>query len=201
MLHSLTKLFHRLLPFHAFRILIVAVVAMSTACAASSDVYRDENMDFGSVRTVAVMPFTNLSKDQLAGERVRDVFTTLLLASGALYAVPPGEVARGVAAAGLAYATTPTPDEIMKLGKMIKVDAVITGVIREYGEIRSGTATADVISVSMQLVETQTGRIVWNASSTKGGIGMKDRLFGGGGKPLNYLTEECLNEIITKLFE
>lgn len=201
MLHSVKQLYFRLRPLHGLRLFIVAIAAMTTACATTTDVYRDENMDFGSVRTVAVMPFVNLSKDQLAGERVRDVFSTLLLASGALYAVPPGEVTRGVAAAGLAYATTPTPEEIIKLGKMIKVDAVITGVIREYGEVRSGTATADVISVSMQMVETQTGRIVWNASSTKGGIGMKDRLFGGGGKPLNHLTEECLNEIITKLFE
>lgn len=201
MLHSVKQLCSRSLPLHAFRLLVLVVAAMSTACATTSDVYRDETMDFGSVRTVAVMPFVNLSKDQLAGERVRDVFSTLLLASGALYTVPPGEVARGVAAAGLAYATTPTPEEIMKLGKMIKVDAIITGVIREYGEVRSGTATADVISVSMQMVETQTGRIVWNASSTKGGIGIKDRLFGGGGRPLNYLTEECLNEIIAKLFE
>lgn len=201
MLHSVKELCFRLLPLHGFRLFVLAVAAMTSACATSSDVYRDGNMDFGSVRTVAVMPFANLSKDQLAGDRVRDVFSTLLLASGALYALPPGEVTRGVAAASLAYATTPTPEEIMKLGKIIKVDAVITGVIREYGEVRSGTATADVISVSMQMVETQTGRIVWSASSTKGGIGMKDRLFGGGGKPLNDLTEECLNEIITKLFE
>ena len=179
---------------------LVILLALQ-GCAGTADVFRDENMDFGSVRTVAVMPFVNLSKDQLAADRVRDVFNTLVLASNALYVIPSGEVARGIASAGIANPTSPTPEEVVKFAKMAKVDAVITGVIREYGEVRSGTAAADVISVSMQMVEAQTGRVVWTASSTKGGVGMTDRLFGGGGRPLNDLTEKCVNEIITKLFE
>src|SRR5574340_281548 len=172
----------RMVKYFLYTIGAVSLLAMS-GCATSAGFYRDPNMDFGAVRTVAVMPFANLTKDQLAGDRVRDVFATLVLETGAVYVVPPGEVARGVAAAGIANATMPTPEEVVKFAKMIKVDAVITGVIKEYGEVRSGTATADVISVSMQMMEAQTGKIVWSASSTKGGIGVTDRLFGGGGRP------------------
>ena len=51
-------------------------------------------MDFGSIRTVAVMPFQNLSRDNLAGDRVRDVFANALLATEAVYVIPNGEVAR-----------------------------------------------------------------------------------------------------------
>ena len=36
--------------------------------------YRDPNMDFGSVQKVAVLPFANLTKDEKAADRVRDVF-------------------------------------------------------------------------------------------------------------------------------
>ena len=54
------------------------------ACAAT-DVYRDPNMDFGAIQTIAVMPFSNLSRDSLASERVRDVFMNMLLATGAVY--------------------------------------------------------------------------------------------------------------------
>jgi len=158
-------------------------------------------MDFGSIKSVAVMPFANLSKDQLAGERVRDVFNTMLMASGAIYSIPTGEVARGVAAAGIANPASPSPDDVMKMAKNVKVDAVISGVVREYGDVRSGTASADVISVSLQMMEAQTGRVVWSASTTQGGIGMMDRLFGGGGRPLNDVTEKAVNELINKLFE
>lgn len=170
-------------------------------CATTGDVYRDTSMDFGSIKSVAVMPFANLSKDQLAGERVRDVFNTMLMASGAIYSIPTGEVARGVAAAGIANPASPSPDDVMKMAKNVKVDAVISGVVREYGDVRSGTANADVISVSLQLMEAQTGRVVWSASTTQGGIGMMDRLFGGGGRPLNDVTEKAVNDLINKLFE
>src|SRR5512133_660722 len=166
-----------------------------------SEVFRDTTMDFGSIKTVAVLPFANLSKDQLAGERVRDVFNTLLMASGAVYVIPSGEVARGVAGAGIANPASPSADDVMKLAKNVKVDAVIYGVVREYGDVRSGTASADVISVSLNLVEGQTGRIVWSASTTQGGISLTDRLFGGGGRPLNDVTEKAVNELISKLFE
>lgn len=171
-------------------------------CATTTpEVYRDATMDFGSIKTVAVMPFANLSKDQLAGERVRDVFSTMLMASGAVYAIPPGEVARGIATSALTNPAAPSADDVVKLAKNIKVDAVISGVIREYGDVRSGTASADVISLSLQMMEGQTGRVVWSASTTQGGIGLVDRLFGGGGRPLNDVTEKAVNDLIAKLFE
>jgi len=77
----------------------------------------------------------------------------------------------------------------MKLGTALKADAVVIGVVKEYGEVRSGSATGNVVSLSVQLLETKTGRVVWAGASTKGGVTMGDRLLGGGGVPLNYATE------------
>lgn len=173
------------------------------ACATSygGETYRDSNMDFGSVKTVAVLPFVNLSKDLQASDRVRDVFTTALLASGAVYVIPTGEVARGIASTGLANIGNPSVEEAVKFCRMVKADALITGTIREYGEIRSGTATSDVISVSLQMMEGQTGKVVWTASTTQGGITFLDRLLGGGGRPLNVTTEKAVHDLINKLFQ
>ena len=172
------------------------------ACAGNgADMYRDPNMDFGAVRNVAVMPFVNLSRDQAADERVRDVFITALLATGAVYVIPPGEVAKGIGLAGIVNPGAPSTDEIKKLAALIKTEAVITGVVKEYGDVRSGTATANVISVSLQMVEAQTGRVVWSATTTKGGIGMKDRLLGGGGEPMNTITLEAVHDLINQLFD
>ncbi len=84
---------------------------------------------------------------------------------------------------------------------VIKADAVFTGTVREYGDVRSGSAASNVISLSMQLIETQTGRVVWSGSTTKGGVGLSDRLFGGGGEPLNDITSQAVNDIIKKLFQ
>lgn len=169
-------------------------------CAKTADVYRDDTMDFGSVRVVAVLPFANLTRDNQASERVRDVFSNMLMATGAIYVVPAGEVLRGLSRAGITNAVAPSPEEIIKLGGLIKVDAVITGVIREYGEVRSGSSGANIISLSVQAIETQSGKVVWNAASTKGGIGMSERLLGGGGEPMNRITEKAVDELLDKLF-
>lgn len=170
-------------------------------CATSGDTFRDTTMDFGSIRTVAVMPFGNLTRDQLAAERVRDVFSISLMSTGSIYTLPTGEVARAIGSIGLSNAAAPSAEDVVKLCKALKADAVITGVVREYGDIRSGNAVADIISLSLQMAEGQTGRVVWSASTTQGGIGITEKLFGGGGKPINDVTEKAVNDLINKLFQ
>lgn len=179
--------------------LVLAVVGTTPARAQVTDVYSDPKMDFGTIHTVAVLPFTNLTRDQVVADRVRDVFVNMLLSTEAVYVLPVGEVGRGVANTPVANPTTPTPEEVVKLGALLKADAVFTGVVREYGEVRSGTTSANIISLSIQLIEAGTGRIVWSASSTKGGISVLNRLFGGGGQPLNRVTEDAIEALFDKL--
>jgi hypothetical protein len=186
------------LGFAAF-VLVLLVVTPTVCTAQVTDVYRDPNMDFGSIQTVAVVPFANLARDQVVADRVRDVFINRLLSTGAVYVLPVGEVARGIAKLELPSPTSPSPEEVVKLGTLLKADAVITGVVREYGEVRSGTTTANIISMSIQLIEAGTGKVVWSASSTKGGISFWNRLFGGGGQPVNKVTEEAVDALFDKL--
>src|SRR5574342_1328314 len=181
---------------------ILAAASLLASCRGgpvTGPVYRDPNMDFGVIQTVGVMPFQNLSRDNLAAERVRDVFINRLLSTGAIYVLPVGEVARAAVRAEVEAPATPSIDEVIKLGNLLKVQALVTGVVEEYGEVRSGASAANVISMSVKLLEVQTGRIVWGASSTKGGIGVSDRLFGGGGKPMDNVTRDAVDDVIRKL--
>ncbi len=162
--------------------------------------YRDQNMDFGQLQTVAVMPFLNLSRDPTGADRVRDVFMTMLLATQGVYVVPNGEVTRGISRVGIGVPAAPTTEEVLKFVGAVKADAVITGTVREYGEVRSGSTSANVVSASLELIEGQTGKVVWSATSTKGGVTTLDRLFGGGGEPMNIVTEQAVNDLIDKLF-
>lgn len=184
------------------RILYYLVLLVLFACATTGgDIYRDPNMDFGVIKTIAVMPFTSLTRDNVSAERVRDVFINKLLSTGAVYVIPVGEVARGIAKAEIQNPSTPSPEDVKKLAGIIKVQALFTGVLREYGEVRSGASSANIISLSLQMLETETGKVVWSASSTKGGISIWDRLFGGGGKPMNIITEKAIDDLIDKLFK
>lgn len=183
------------------RILLYGTVIIFIGCGTTGEFYRDANMDFGSIQSIAVMPFVSLARDNVAAERVRDVFINGLLATGAVYVVPVGEVARGVARAEVSNPAAPSPEEVVKLAGIIKVQAVVTGVLKEYGEVRSGTTSANIISVSLQMMEVQTGKVVWSYSSTKGGISIWDRLFGGGGQPMDKVTRRAVDDLIDKLFK
>jgi hypothetical protein len=185
---------------HALRVGLGALLFFLAGCSLAKEGYRDPNMDFSSVQTIAVLPFANLSRETNAGDRLRDIFSTSLLATGGVYVLPSGEVARGMARANVGTAATPSVEDAIKLGGILKADALITGVVREYGEMRSGSTSANVVAVSVQMLETQSGRTVWNATSSRGGIGFSDRLFGGGGQPMNDISEQAVNDLINQLF-
>jgi hypothetical protein len=176
-------------------------LAILAACGGGHRTYHDASMDFGSVKTVAVMPFANLTREQSAADRVRDVFANMLLSTGTVYVLPTGEILRGVTRMSLSSPTSPAIEEVVKFGALIKADAVITGVVKEYGELRSGSSSSNVVSVSAQMIETATGKVVWVGASTKGGITFGDRLFGGGGAPLNDVTEDAVDDLLRQLLK
>jgi hypothetical protein len=182
------------------RLAILLVLVLPGGCG-TTDAYFEPAMDFGSLQSVAVLPFQDLTRSQEAAERVRDTFMGMLLATEAVYVLPSGEVARGVNKIGSISQEGPSAEQVRRLSTILEVEAVITGVLREYGTVRSGTTSANVVSLSLQMIEASTGRIVWSASSTKGGIKIWDRLLGTRGAPMNAVTEEVVNDLLDKLFE
>jgi TolB-like protein len=180
--------------------LVAVGVAGCSHAHQSAGTFHDSNMDFASIRTVAVMPFVNLTQNANAADRTRETLMTMLQATGTIYVLPSGEVARGVSRTNIVNAAMPTPEEVVAIAKNVKADAVITGSVLEYGEVRSGSASANMISMNLQLFEAQTGKIVWSADTTKGGITTSDRLFGGGGQPMNAVTIDAIDDLLDKLF-
>jgi hypothetical protein len=182
--------------------LLLAVTFACAGCTARRASFHDRNMDFGAIKTVVVLPFWNLTPSQQSADRVRDVFANALLATQAVYVLPSGEVGRAITRLGLASATSPTVEEVEKLGAMLKADAVFTGVVKEYGEVRSAAAVANVVSVSVQMHEAGTGKVVWSGAATRGGVGWAVRLLGaGGGEPMNAVTEQAVDDLLRQLFE
>lgn len=175
-------------------------IALLAGCAGRSRKYQDLQMDFGSIERVAVLPMANLSRDPAAGDRVRDVFSQALMATNAVYVVPPGEVARVLGRSAIASPAMVSTDDVIKLGTALKVQAVLTGVVREYGETRSGSASANFISLSVQMVETATGKVVWSASTTKGGLSVADRLIGSSAAAMNDVTDKAVDDLVEQLF-
>jgi hypothetical protein len=183
------------------KMVVISFSLVLHAGCVTDDVYFEPAMDFGSLQTVAILPFQNLTNIDHAAERVRDAFTGMLLATGAVYVLPPGEVARGLGMVGRFPPDGPSIEQVKKLAGVLEVDAIITGVVTEYGPIRSGAASANVIAVSLRMIEKDSGLVVWSASTTQGGISVWDRLVGGGGEPMSKVTVKAINDLLDKLFQ
>jgi hypothetical protein len=181
-------------------VLLLALIGCATPGGTDAS-FHDPNMDFSLIQSLAVLPFGNLTSTAKASDRVRDVFMTMLQATEALYVIPPGEVARGISRIGLQDPTEPTADDVIGLARNLEADVVISGTVLEYGTVRSASASANVISVSVQMMEGQTGKVVWQASATRGGIGATKRLFGGGGEPMNTVTTKAVEDLLNALFK
>jgi hypothetical protein len=108
-------------------------------------------------------------------------------------------VARAIQQTQIVDPTAPSTEEINKITAVLQADAVFTGAVREYGEVRSGTTAANVISVSMEMFEARSQKVVWVASSTRGGISLADRLLGSGGQPMNEVTQAAIDDLVNKL--
>lgn len=186
-------------------IAFLAILLSGAGCAkkyrGASATFHDPNMDFGLIQSVAVLPFENLSNSGKAEEQVRDVFMTMLQAEVAIYVVPPGEVQRALSRVQPASAAAPTPEEVVKLASNMEVDVIFTGTVLEFGQVRSGSASANVCSISVKMIEGQTGKVVWSASSTRGGVGAGDRLVGGGGAPTNIVVTKAVDDLLNRLFQ
>ena len=179
----------------------LALALPAGGCAARSNVtYHDPNMDFSLVQTIAVLPFENLSGNPRAGDAVRDVFMTMLQAAGSMYVLPPGEVGRGIERLSLGAATEPSSEQVVQLANILGADVVIVGTVLEYGEVRSGSNSSGVVSVGAKMLEGQTGRVVWSAGSSAGGVSAAARVFGGGGKPMDNVTRKAVDKLLDRLF-
>lgn len=123
------------------------------------------------------------------------------MATNAVYVVPPGEVARVLGRSAIANPAMISTEDVVKLGTALKVQAVLTGVVREYGESRSGSASANFISLSVQMVETATGKVVWSAATTQGGLSVADRLIGSSAAAMNDVTDKAVDDLVDQLFD
>jgi curli biogenesis system outer membrane secretion channel CsgG len=173
--------------------------ALALAGCGGSARYVHPSADIGGVRTVAVLPFETLVADKLSGERVQKIFFTELLLSGGFEVVEPGQVLQALRRAQLEVSAL-TPDDIKRLGKELKVQALFLGSVLEYDDGRgSGSVPAPRVKLQLRMVDTETATTLWSAMPSRSGVPFTGRLFGIGGDPASTAAEELIHEEIAQL--
>lgn len=140
--------------------------------------HMSEDIDFSYYKRIAVMPLENLTGDKYAGEIVKQVVISEMLASGLLDVVVPGEVMNAVKDLGIKSISSLSASQIKSLGKALGVEAIIMGAVEEYGSVKMGSVSAPQVTITLMMADANTGIIVWSITKTRGGAGFMARHFG-----------------------
>ena len=155
-------------------LLLFAIAALLFALSCGGPrTYVNAEADFGFYEKVGVLPFSNLSGDRNASDKVTASFVTELLIGGQIEIANMGDLLK-------AFRTTVKDDrtnlpeqltieEGMAIGHDAQVQGLFVGAVREYAMVRIGTEEFPLISVNIRFIDCQTGKVAWTYETTKRG--------------------------------
>lgn len=184
---------------HPLWIALLLLAPFLCGCGSSAKSFIKPRVDFSYLQRAAVLPFENLTRDDLADERMQSVFLSEILAEGVLEIADPRETAAVLGTLGVRPGQQLTPEEVVALGEKLSVDAVFFGVVEEYGYSRGGTVSAAAVTLVLGLAETETGSIVWRAQSHETGTSFWKRLFGGAPDDLYEVSRTTVQKALATL--
>ena len=180
--------------------IILSLIFLSGCSTKVETFHISEEYDFSYIKRVAVLPFTNLTDNRNAGEIIRQLVISELLASGLVDVVHIGNVTRALKRQNITDINSMSVSQIRALGKDLKVQAVILGTVEKYGETRIGAVSAPEVTVTLMMVETDGGSIVWSVTKTRGGANFFARHFGAKPETLSETALRVVREAIQTLY-
>ena len=156
--------------------------------------YVRENTNLELIQTVAVLPFEGGGRAQ----RIREFTITQLLAADIFDVVDKGRVDSTLAQEAITPGMPLDSFTIRRLGESLNVEAVILGSVELATDTR-GNAAFPQITITMRLINCETGILLWQASGRGSGYSVADRLFGFAPKDYFEVTFELLNDLFATM--
>jgi TolB-like protein len=158
--------------------------------------------DIAFYERLALLPFDNLTAERAAGDKVTRAFLTELLIARRFDVVDPGRAVKLARDEGIVPPIKVgelTEATLMSLGERMGVQAVLSGVVREYTMVRIGQTQYPLITLDVTLVDTATGTTVWVLSHTKKGGPNLPFVSVGETFTLGELLQEICQETVSKI--
>lgn len=153
-----------------------------------------EDASLGHIQTIAVFPFEGSE----GAPRIREFTMTQVLASGIFDVVDKGRVDNILQQEVIAPAAPLNSNTIKRLGQRLNVQAVLFGSVEEVSQSR-GNAVFPEITITLRLIDCETGLILWQASGRGSGYSLTDRLFGTTPKDSFDVTMQLLNDLFVTM--
>lgn len=175
-------------------ILSITLLTLTSGCSTTGHHYTSSAIALGYIKSVAVLPLENFSKEKGIAERSRELLITRLLGLGLYDLVEQGELHRFLRDEVRSKEKALIDQTIAKrMAREFGIQAYITGSIDEYREVRNGNYTYPVIAMTLRMVDIKSGKVIWQASGDESGYSSAGRLFG--------LSAEGTNDVLFRLID
>ncbi len=163
--------------------------------------YINQDIDFSYIKRVAVLPLDNLTNDKFAGDAVRHVVMSELLATGLVEVSCPGDAIAALESMKIKPGQALNAEQIKAVGKSLNVQAVVLGAVNKYGEVREGNISAPEVSITLMMADTGSGSIIWSITKTRGGAGFWSRHFGARADTMSETVLAVVREALKTLYK
>lgn len=175
--------------------------ALLAGCASGPRLFVNSQADMTLYKRVVVAPFGNLTGDPYAAARVTRAFTTELVIADRFELVDPALLLGELERAGARADNTGQfeIDKVRTAATALKATAIIRGTVTEYTTRRSGNDDYPVLSFDCEMVDVQTGTLIWRLSTSRSGKGRVPLVGGSGERTFSRLTEEACQHAVSVL--
>ncbi len=181
---------------------LLAALFLVSCASSGTRVYVNPAADMAFYKKVAVLPFTNMSPDGLAGQRVTRAFITELIMTDRYQIVQPEEFHNALSkVSGLPNPDgSYDPEKLRAAAAQVGATGILRGAVTEYQMQRSGSGgETPILGFDVELIDVNTGDVAWRSSITKRGKGRLPVLGGGGARTLGRLTQLACEELVGEL--
>jgi len=178
--------------------LIAIGLLFLSGCAQQQHFVR-EGTDLEHIRSIAVLPFENFTRDDFAGEKIRRIVITELLTRG-VDVTEPGEVTKLLRELNVMSLRSIKTKEIQKVGETLGVDAIMLGSVEAFGISQGINVKYPEVTINLMLLETGSGNIIWSVRYSTGGASFWTRHFGAEGMPISEAARKTVKEAIDTMY-
>lgn len=179
-----------------FALLLMGVLFLA-GCSGKPNLtqsYMRENASLAYIKTIAVLPFEGGDR----APRIRELTTTQLLASGLVDVIDKGRVDSFLQQEAIAPDAPLDNFTIKRMGENLKVNAILRGSVEQMEGTRGNSTFSEMI-ITLRLIDTETGLLLWQASGRGSGYSLADRLFGFAPKDSFTVTLDLLNALFATM--
>lgn len=184
-------------------VLLTATAALLpvAGCASGPRLYVNRAADMTLYKRVVIVPFINLSGEAYAPSRIVRALTTEMVIADRFEIVEPSLLLGELEKANVQPdATGQLPlSKLRDAAARLEATAVIRGSVSEYAMRRLGTEDFPVVAFDCEMLDVQTGIVIWRMSIRESGRGRLPIIGGSGERTFSRVTEEACKRAVAVL--